>query len=360
MKPLIVSALATVVLALYAFSGNTTLGKNDPVSIAVEKGAKWLVSTQGKDGGWGQDGGETSYVRRGENLESSGNDVANTAVAAAALLHSGSTPVKGDYQAALVRAVDFVLQRVDSSPIDSLEVTTLHGTQIQRKLGPYIDTFLTSKLLAELDGQMGDARANAHVRKALQKCVAKIEKNQLKDGSWNMAGGWAPILGTSMASRSLYMAQRKGVAVSDAAMNKVKDYTINGAVSPTAMPASAGVRLYQDAQALEQMSRTDHDRKANSAQIKSMTKNLSDQRYVMGFGSFGGEEFFSYLNISDSLHRTGGPEWEKWNADLKTKLVKLQNEDGSWAGHHCITGRVAVTSAAILAMLVDREPVQKD
>jgi hypothetical protein len=360
MKPIIVSALATVVLAFYAFSGNTTVGKNDPVSIAVERGAKWLVSTQGKDGGWGQDGGETSYVRQGEHLESSGNDVANTAVAAAALLHAGNTPAKGEYHVALSRAIDFILQRVDSSPLDNLEVTTLHGTQIQRKLGPYIDTFLTSKLLAELDGQMGDARANAHVRQALQKCVAKIEKNQLKDGSWNMAGGWAPILGTSMASRSLYMAQKKGVVVSETAMNKVKDYTANGAVSPAAMPASAGVRLYQDAQALEQMSRTDNDRKVNAAQIKSMTKNLSDQRYVMGFGSFGGEEFFSYLNISDSLHRTGGPEWEKWNADIKTKLVKLQNEDGSWAGHHCITGRVAVTSAAILVMLVDREPVQKD
>jgi hypothetical protein len=358
MKPIIVSALATVVLAFYAFSGNTTVSKNDPVSIAVERGAKWLVSTQGKDGGWGQDGGETSYVRQGEHLESSGNDVANTAVAAAALLHAGSTPVKGEYHAALARAIDFVLQHVDSSPLENLEVTTLHGTQIQRKLGPYIDTFLTSKLLAELDGQMGDARANAHVRQALQKCVAKIEKNQLKDGSWNMAGGWAPILGTSMASRSLYMAQKKGVVVSETAMNKVKDYTANGAVSPTAMPASAGVRLYQDAQALEQMSRTDNDRRANAAQIKSMTKNLSDQRYVMGFGSFGGEEFFSYLNISDSLHRTGGPEWEKWNADTKNKLVKLQNEDGTWAGHHCITGRVAVTSAAILVMLVDREPVQ--
>jgi hypothetical protein len=35
----------------------------DPVSIAVDKGMTWLVSVQGKDGGWGQDGGETSYVR---------------------------------------------------------------------------------------------------------------------------------------------------------------------------------------------------------------------------------------------------------------------------------------------------------
>jgi Squalene-hopene cyclase C-terminal domain len=68
---------------------------HDPVSIAVDKGMKWLVSVQGKDGGWGQDGGETSYVRQGERLESNGNDVANTAVAAEALLHAGNTPTTG-------------------------------------------------------------------------------------------------------------------------------------------------------------------------------------------------------------------------------------------------------------------------
>jgi hypothetical protein len=33
----------------------------------------------------------------------------------------------------------------------------------------------------------------------------------------------------------------------------------------------------------------------------------------------------------------------------------MQNEDGTWAGHHCITGRVAVTSAAILMLVADRE-----
>jgi len=384
MKALSISLLALGALALgcaifapHAFSGNTTDTKNDPVYIAVEKGAKWLVSTQGKDGGWGQDGGETSYVRQGERLESNGNDVANTAVAATALLHAGNTLTSGEYHAALLRAVDFILRNVDDSPAESLAVTTLHGTQIQRKLGPYIDTFLTSKLLAELDGTMGDPRVNAHVRRALEKCVAKIEKNQLKDGSWNIAGGWAPILGTSMASSSLYLAQKKGVAVNGAIMDKVQNYTAQaaqsspasvgagggrggaamGGVAGGAMAASAGVRLYQDAQALEQMSRTEKDRKQNADQIKSMSANLSNDRYVMGFGSFGGEEFFSYLNISDSLRRAGGPQWDKWNAEMKTKLVKLQNEDGSWAGHHCITGRVAVTSAAILTMLVDRESV---
>jgi hypothetical protein len=367
MKWIAFSGLAVAALAL-GWAGTATLSKNDPVAIAVEKGARWLVSTQGKDGGWGQDGGETSYVRQGERLESNGNDVANTAVAVTALLHAGSTPTHGEYQAALMRAVDFILRHVDESPTEGLEVTSLKGTQIQRKLGPCIDTFLTSKLLAELDGEMGNARANAHVRQALQKCVAKIEKNQLKDGSWNLAGGWAPILGTSMASRSLYVAQQKGVAVSAVTMAKVQDYTAKAApVGPTGsavsgrdssmVMVSAGVPLYQDAQALEQLSRTDKDRKENATQIKAMTSRLANPQHVMGFGSFGGEEFFSYLNISDSLHRTGGEEWEKWNGDIKAKLLKLQNEDGTWAGHHCITGRVAVTSAAILVMLVDREPM---
>jgi len=359
--------------------GNTNLPKNDAVGPAVDTGVKWLVSVQGKDGGWGQDGGETSYVRKGENLESKGNDVANTAVAATALLHAGSTPTRGEYRDTVQRALEFILRHVEESPGDGLAVTDLSGTQIQRKLGPYIDTFLTSKLLAELDGNMGDARANARVRSSLQKCVAKIEKNQLKDGSWNIAGGWAPILGTSMASQTLFIAQQKGVAVSNMAMAKVDDYTknsaqsvpagvagsslggvvggIGSASSVTVTAASAGVPLYQGAQALEQLSRTEVDRVKNKDQIKAIAKQLDSPQFVTGFGSMGGEEFFSYLNISDSLHRTGGPEWQKWNGDIKTRLLKLQNEDGTWAGHHCITGRVAVTSAAILTLLADRDPV---
>jgi hypothetical protein len=264
---------------------------------------------------------------------------------------------------------------VEESPEERLAVTNVTSTQIQRKLGPYIDTFLTSKLLAELDGTMGDASTNARVRRSLQKCVAKIEKNQLKDGSWNVAGGWAPILGTSMASRSLYIAQGKGVAVSEMAMSKVDSFTRTdgthlgsaaagfgggiassaGALTFRATDGSAGVNLYSGAQKLEQLSRTDADRAKNKDEIQVITNELSNPKFVAGFGSIGGEEFFSYLNISDSLRRTGGAEWEKWNAQMKAKILNLQNADGTWSGQHCITGRVAVTSAAILILTADRQ-----
>jgi hypothetical protein len=335
-----------------------------PVPIAVEKGAKWLASVQGADGGWGQDGGETSYIRATERLESNGNDVANTAVAALALLQAGK-----QYQPNVDRAIDFILTRVEASSVDGLAVTDARGTQIQRKLGPYIDTFLTSMLLAQVDGTSTKPVQNARVRRDLEKVVAKIERNQKSDGSWNIAGGWAPVLGTSLASRSLYDAQQKGVRVEADVMKKAETYTVNaiggaGGASGSGVltgvaggvlraPAeAAGVPLYQSAQALEQLSRTDEDRKKNARDIEKIRTQLADARFVDGFGSIGGEEFFSYLNVSDGLKRAGGDQWTKWHSQITDKILSFQNSDGTWAGHHCITGRVAVTSAAILNLTV--------
>ena len=325
---------------------------------------------QGADGGWGQDGGETSSTRPGERLESSGNDVANTAVAALALLQAGR-----QYEPQVERALAFVLQRIEASPADGLAITDRQGTQIQRKLGPCIDTFLSSMLMSQIDGRASTPALNARVRKALQKTVAKIEKHQQSDGSWNIAGGWAPVLGTSMASRSLFEAQNKGVAVDAAVLKRAENYTVSalsapppptrvtadglsggrlGVASPAARAEAAGVPLYQSAQALEQLSRTAGDRVKNAKEISAIQGQLANAAFVGGFGSMGGEEFFSYLNISDSLKRVGGDAWSKWHADITQKILGLQNSDGTWAGHHCITGRVAMTSAAILNLTVDR------
>ena len=359
------------------------VGSNE-VSMSVEKGAKWLASVQGTDGGWGQDGGDASNIRQNVPLESNGNDVANTAVAALALLRAGN-----QYAPNIQRATNFILQRIEASPTEGLSITNVNQTQIQRKLGPYIDTFLASMLLAEVDGTLAGAD-KARARKGLEKCVAKIEQNQMSDGSWNVAGGWAPVLGTSFASRSLYMANNNGIKVKQEAMDRAYSYTVNnqkdrsvvvaatpragtrgivggphtksesvavssGTAPSASLSAAAGVELYQDAQALEQLSRTAADRKKNANEIAAINAKLSSSRFVEGYGSIGGEEFFSYLNISEGLKRSGGKEWNEWYAKISQKILNLQNSDGTWAGHHCITGRVAVTSAAILNLTSNRE-----
>ena len=342
---------------------------------AALAGVDWLASVQGNNGGWGQDGGETSFVRVGENLESNGNDLANTAAAVMALIQAGHTPDGGKHRAVVRRGLEFVLHQVEASPEDGLAVSSITGTQIQRKLGPYIPTFLTARLLAEIDDELEDATLNERVREGLQKCVRKIERNQESDGSWNVSGGWAPILGTSIASRSLAIAKNKRVEVSEVVLARVDNYTkdsakavaspagAEGASSRSVVSAlaadgsSAGIALYKGAQVLEQLSRTEEDRERNADEIAAISGQLANGRFVRGFGSMGGEEYFSYLNISDSLRRTGGEEWETWNGKIKTQLARMQNEEGSWAGHHCITGRVAVTSAAVLTLLADQQPL---
>ena len=43
--------------------------------------------------------------------------------------------------------------------------------------------------------------------------------------------------------------------------------------------------------------------------------------------------------------------------ELGRLLNRVQNDDGSWSGHHCITGRTFVTSAALMVLTIDRAPV---
>jgi len=41
---------------------------------------------------------------------------------------------------------------------------------------------------------------------------------------------------------------------------------------------------------------------------------------------------------------------------MTDNLERIQNRDGSWSGHHCITGRTFCTAAALLVLLADRAP----
>ena len=79
-----------------------------------------------------------------------------------------------------------------------------------------------------------------------------------------------------------------------------------------------------------------------------------------GFGSNGGEEFLSFLNIAEALVVKGGKDWEEWDAKMQQAVPRVQDKDGSWSGHHCITGKTFCTAAALLVLTADRTPVPAD
>jgi hypothetical protein len=163
-------------------------------------------------------------------------------------------------------------------------------------------------------------------------------------GAGGAGGGDA---GVELYSRA---AQVAGMQASANTNGTLRDRYASIAASPTTQPA--------DRAAAQAMLKRfgDNDKDLAKAQ-DALLDRLQDKRFVAGFGSNGGEEFLSYLNIGESLILKGGDSWHKWDTSISDNLNRIQNGDGSWSGEHCITGRTFCTAAALMVLTIDRSPV---
>ena len=362
--------------------------KPKPLSPAVNKGLAWLAKQQLESGAWGQ-GEESVQMGRNVELMDKGN-VADTCIAALALLRAGNTPSKGPHAATVSRALDYVMRQVERADDTSLSVTDVHGTRVQSKIGPHVDTFMSSMLLAEAKGGMPDPKAEARLERALAKVLRKIERNQKQDGTWE-GQAWAPVLSQALGAKGLNRAAQAGAPVEDEALDRSEKYAqsqFDGQGFGAA--GSAGIDLYaaaastgamadavntrdmeegdlrkratsrdqKEAQAAKaRLADAERSKKAHASAEDALLARLADPSFVSGFGSNGGEEFLSYMLVSESLVTKGGEAWKRWDTAMANNLTRVQNGDGSWTGHHCITGRTFVTASALLVLTADRAPV---
>jgi len=362
------------------------------LSDTVKKGLAWLASAQLQDGGWGQ-GDEAQQLRPNEPRVGIAN-VADSSMALLAFIRAGQAPrAGGEHAKAVERGIGYVLGQIEQSDDESLYVSAVRGTRVQAKIGQYVDTFAALNMLTEAKGQMRDPAGNARLDAALKKVIRKVERNQRDNGSWDDQG-WAPVLSQALAAKGLNRAAQAGAPVSRQALERVEAQAKGGEMKAS---GSAGVGLYGDAASSANI-RDDAETKrakANALKAKAkqgpspmaqspdvptkaqidaaeaeaaaaskaafdseraLTARLSDQQFVAGFGNNGGEEYLSYLLISETLVQSGGAEWERWDGAITQLVGKVQNEDGSWVGMHCITGRTFCTAAALLVLLGDRAP----
>ena len=68
------------------------------------------------------------------------------------------------------------------------------------------------------------------------------------------------------------------------------------------------------------------------------------------FGSAGGEEYLTFHYLTEMLMQMGGDNWVRWYPTVRDKLIDVQNRDGSWTGHHCITSRTFSTACALMVL----------
>lgn len=359
-----------------------------PLSEGVLKGLDYLAQRQLESGGWGQ-GDESQQMGGGQALRDVAN-VADSSMALLAFIRAGNTPSKGKHKDTVRRGLDFVLAEIEKSDADSLYITDVRGTRVQSKIGTYVDTFTALMVLTEAKGTMPSAAENARLDRALEKVLAKVEKNQQGDGTWANQG-WAPVLTQSLAGKGLNRAEQAGYDVEDAVLERVeKQAQAQYSGGGFAKGDAAGVDLYAGAASTSALRDSVNTRKTKKRALErraqagpaearaaarqelaesaaaertadevqgALVQRLDDPAFVRGFGNNGGEEFLSYMLVSESLVAKGGDEWNEWDADITKLVLGVQNGDGSWSGHHCITGRTFCTAAALLVLLADRTPV---
>lgn len=415
-----------------------------PLADFTKKGLAYIVDQQNDDGGWGQGGGWRTGGQGGGRVEGEQvkdpSDVGNTCVAVLALIRAGNTPVVGEYATQVNKGVDFICQAVEKSDRQSLWVTDVRDTQLQSKIGQYVDTFLAALVLSELKGQVPPDKGGSRIEEAAKKTIAKIESNQKEDGTFAGNGGWASVLSVGLASKALNRAAQNGLQVKSETLkrdfaqaegqlaaagvvpaDKVKaaEPVAEAAAVPKKGPAApekivegilprresatrasaaagdAGIKLYNysaNAQRINDQRNTnekarreaeailakpsapaeakeaakkqlqDFDRVAatNAQVVDGVVKQLDDPQFLAGFGNNGGEEFLSYMNLSETMLAEGGDKWLTWNKSISQAVAKAQNDDGSWSGHHCITGRTFCTATALLTLMADRAPLPEE
>ena len=361
------------------------------VEESVKKGLLWMDKAQGNDGGWGAGSHYSQGIRDPHAVPS---DPATTSLVAMSLLRTDNTPDNGTYAANLSKATEFLLKAVEQCPDNQRYLTLLENTQPQTKLGRNIDVILTAQYFTNLlRYELKDVQLRTRVEKALDKCVARIQSGQDKDGSWR-DGGWAPVLQSALANNALESADDVGRKVDKTVLKKSRDYQngnfdtkTNAAVTDKA----AGVMLYglsSTTRASAKESRRAKDLVAKAKKegkikdekvtednlreagvdaveakqlvtaysINQASQEQSVRGDVMaGFGNNGGEEFMSFLMTGESMLMQGGDNWKTWYDMMSGKLLNIQNADGSWNGHHCITSPVFCTATCLLILSIHKD-----
>ncbi len=354
-----------------------------PKPDAIKSATKWLISRQQENGGWGPGHVPAGVAER--------TTVGNTCIALQALIRDGHSPTTGEYREEVSAALAYVLSEIENSDQESLFVTNIRDSQLQSKLGTYVDTFIAATALPEFKGKTSNKKEAIRLDEGVKKLLAKIEANQAEDGSWKNAG-WAPTLAQGFAAKSVNRAAQLGWKVDESVRERAEEFgrkNFDADSGTFSSVGSAGVELYSNSSSLQQIqdsaitnrtlkpqlevefaeATTKEARDAAESKLKkfadveenlvaaqdAVVKRLEDPSFVAGFGNNGGEEFLSYVNIGESLRDKGGEDWEKWNTKMSANMVRTQANDGCWKGQHCITGGTFCTSTGLLVLLMDKE-----
>jgi hypothetical protein len=296
----------------------------------IEKGLLYLVKNQSRDGSWRSNGNSGSYP------------CAMTALAGLALLASGSTPLEGPYAINVQKATEYILSCASESGVIA------KMSEEQRSMYGHGFSML---FLGQVYGMGVDEGTQRRIKRVLIQAIQLTGKSQSSAGGWlyepNSNGDEGSVTITQI--QGLRSCKNAGIKVPKEIITKACEYIAKCANSDggiayslnsrgesrPAITAAAVATLYNAGQ---------YDNPIALKALEYLKKNfdLGSNRMSDGHG------FYEMLYISQAMYLSGEENWKLYFPNTLNKLIKLQDNEGSWKGDY--VGDVYGTSIALLTL----------
>ena len=295
---------------------------------AIDRGLKFLVREQGKDGSWRTGGGYGSYP------------VAMTGLAGLALVASGSTPVRGPYAKNVRRAVSFCLSQQQPNGLiaaPSEESRSMYGHGF------------STLFLSQVYGMEEDQERQRSIRIALERAIVLISRSQSNDGGWlytpDAHGDEGSVTITQV--QAMRGSRNAGVHVPKTTIAKAISYiersqnpdggisySVRSRGSRPAITAAACAVLYN---------------------AGSYDSPAAEKCFVYAWrhcqpGGSNGHNYYTQLYMSQAVWQKGEKKWSQYFEKIQRFLLRTQQGNGSWQGDH--VGLVYGTAIALLILQI--------
>lgn len=278
----------------------------------IQKGLKWLLDNQNRDGSWGcQKAGVPS--------------AAVTGLACMALMSTGDTPERGKHAKEINRALQWMLGICDKY------TGRIAANESQTGMGDLYGHGVGTLFLAEAYGMT--RREDIHAK--LTKAIEFICKQQNPDGGWGPGRSDLPI--TCAMYMALRSARHAGIDVPALPLAKFERFVTScfnddGGFRQTPdrgnasmyYPTTAAIRILYGLG------------KGDTKMVQAGTKFVMDRRLGQDYGGRISEWCYcgAYWAAGAMLIEDG-EAWKKWFPSMRDFLCRIQNSDGSWTIEYC-------------------------
>lgn len=297
----------------------------------TDRGLQYLQETQSASGTWAD-----GYSGPG-----------TTGLALMAFLASGEDPNYGRYREPIRRAIRAIIRNQDASTGFMGDSMYQHGFATLALAEAY-GSLDESDLWSEEGPEPGKERSVAEALELACRC-AVTSQSKNPHNAWRYSPG-ARDADTSVSGAVLMgmlAARNAGIAVPDKNIDDAIDYFAsmtgdNGAVGYSGGLGGFGQSIARSSIACLVFSIAKRrDLKAYAATKEYVITNMDERSHY--------EEYARYYE-AQALFQADLEAWEEWNQGLTEKLMKLQNDDGSFDGQF---GKATSTSLNLLALALN-------